>query len=234
MSFLTLIQRVNWTPLVWASIALLSATVGASAQTFSLTNCREWVGSPGSSNQGTVPCTLTVQDINNITLQSTGGNSTLSRTSRTPRTFTLTGQWISYDYQCPAGTVLTETFSIKKTDSAFVATKIIGDDCVTSGHVSFYASGGEPEPPVFTCHAGTGYECAYTIHDAHGSINLVLASGQSHGYNITLIGAQYCINVALPHAPTPAWPQCLSYPDGSTSNGAWHKHAIVVAGHNNG
>jgi hypothetical protein len=41
-----------------------------------------------------------------------------------------------------------------------------------------------------------GLECAYTIHDAYGSINLVLGNGQSHGYNTTLIGAQYCINMA--------------------------------------
>jgi hypothetical protein len=85
------------------------------------------------------------------------------------------------------------------------------------------------EPPVFTCHADAASECAYTIHDAHGSINLVLASGASHGYNTTLIGARYCVAWGRPRVPTPSWPQCYSVPPAPG-----HSHDVVKAGNHNG
>jgi hypothetical protein len=46
------------------------------------------------------------------------------------------------------------------------------------------AAAGQQAPPVFHCKVAAGQECAYTIHDAHGTINLVLTGGQSHGYNV--------------------------------------------------
>jgi hypothetical protein len=92
----------------------------------------------------------------------------------------------------------------------------------------------QQQPPVFRCGAGSGLECAYTIHDAHGSINAVLEAGRTHGYNSTLIGAQWCVSVGKPRAPTPPWPQCMSWAVGYNGNGYWQNHGIVHAGGGNG
>jgi hypothetical protein len=83
--------------------------------------------------------------------------------------------------------------------------------------------------PVFHCRMAADSECAYTIHDDHGSINLILTGGQSHGYNETLIGARYCANYGAPRQPTPDWPKCWSIPNDRT-----HTHKVVVAGEDNG
>jgi hypothetical protein len=49
----------------------------------------------------------------------------------------LSGRWASDGYTCPAGTAHHETVEIVQTGSHLVATKVIGDDCVHGGHVSF-------------------------------------------------------------------------------------------------
>jgi hypothetical protein len=87
-----------------------------------------------------------------------------------------------------------------------------------------------PAPPVFHCRLASSQECAYTIHDkGGGSINLVLAGGESHGYNENVIGARYCANYGDKHQATPLWPDCLNIP-----NDKGHRHDTVVAGDGNG
>ena len=49
----------------------------------------------------------------------------------------LSGQWTSDQYTCPIGIPHHETVSIVQTGSHIVATKMVGDDCVHTGHVSF-------------------------------------------------------------------------------------------------
>ena len=82
-----------------------------------------------------------------------------------------------------------------------------------------------PDPPVLYCPVSSDQECAYTIHDANGSTNLVLRGGQSHGYNVNMIGAAYCVNYGLPPQRTPSWPSCFNNP-------APFGHVYIHAGQN--
>lgn len=103
--------------------------------------CTAWAGSPSHPNQNTAGCRLEIQDINHLVLTAPGGDVSLVRTSATPTIFTLEGEWASPNYPCPdAGVFNSETVEIKQAGLTFVATKIVGDACVTSGHVSFYGT----------------------------------------------------------------------------------------------
>ncbi|MEK8019356.1 MAG: hypothetical protein VSS75_020990 [Candidatus Parabeggiatoa sp.] len=51
----------------------------------------------------------------------------------------ITGIWISKDYTCLGGTAPpTEKIKIEKKDSVFTAIKLVGDDCVPAGDLTFY------------------------------------------------------------------------------------------------
>jgi hypothetical protein len=52
-------------------------------------------------------------------------------------TVDLTGSWSSADYTCPPGVLHAETFRIVQEDTHVVATKVVGDNCVPSGHDTF-------------------------------------------------------------------------------------------------
>jgi hypothetical protein len=53
------------------------------------------------------------------------------------RPLTLTGQWQSRGYQCPAGVYHQEVVDVVQRGVHVVATKVVGDDCVSSGHRTF-------------------------------------------------------------------------------------------------
>ena len=89
--------------------------------------------------------------------------------------------------------------------------------------------GAQPERPIFTCRAPGGMECAYTINDTHGSVNMVLWSGESRAFDEKLIGASYCVAWGRPRVALPSWPQCLGVP-----NGPGHAHDVVRPGNSNG
>jgi len=50
----------------------------------------------------------------------------------------ISGIWTSSDYQCPAGVEHTEKIKIEKHGSVYTAIKLIGDDCVPTGYVTFF------------------------------------------------------------------------------------------------
>lgn len=49
----------------------------------------------------------------------------------------ISGVWSSNDYECPAGTNHIEKFKIEKNEGVYTAIKLIGDDCVPTGFVTF-------------------------------------------------------------------------------------------------
>jgi hypothetical protein len=54
-----------------------------------------------------------------------------------PSASNLSGRWASDGYTCPVNVPHHETVAIVQSGSHVVATKIVGDDCVHGGHVSF-------------------------------------------------------------------------------------------------
>lgn len=88
------------------------------------------------------------------------------------------------------------------------------------------------QPPIFTCRANAGLECAYAIADVRGTSNvvhMVLGSGESRTLDARLIGAQYCVAWGRPRVPMPAWPQCLvAHPGPNQDRG------VVRPGRSNG
>jgi hypothetical protein len=63
-------------------------------------------------------------------LQGCGGASSSASTN-------LSGRWASNGYTCPPDAPHRETVTIVQNGGHLVATKIVGDDCVHGGHVSF-------------------------------------------------------------------------------------------------
>jgi hypothetical protein len=49
----------------------------------------------------------------------------------------LGGRWTSSDYTCPVGVRHLETVEIEQRGSQLTATKVIGDQCIPGGHVTF-------------------------------------------------------------------------------------------------
>ncbi len=75
----------------------------------------------------------------------------------------LSGEWIGYGYECydSRGILVEipwETAEISYADGRIVATKIVGDDCVTSGNVTWYGDvGPEIEPnKVYSARVAVG------------------------------------------------------------------------------
>jgi hypothetical protein len=62
------------------------------------------------------------------------------------RSQNICGIWESNEYMCPANNFLYETFAVRINDGYVTATKIAGDDCVTSGQISWQ---GDYHPPQF-------------------------------------------------------------------------------------
>src|SRR5438105_15781292 len=60
----------------------------------------------------------------------------------------------------------------------------------------------------FVCHAGPGYECAFSVIDARngGTTNFVLGPQQTYGLNDNFAGGSYCVVVSTPRAQTKDWP----------------------------
>jgi hypothetical protein len=88
------------------------------------------------------------------------------------------------------------------------------------------------EPPVFTCRADAGMECAYAIGDVRGTrivMHMVLGSGQSRTLDPMIIGAQYCVAWGRPGVAKPAWPHCLAAPRGPNQD-----VGVVRPGRSNG
>jgi hypothetical protein len=99
------------------------------------TTCMTWVGVPDHPNAKTLPCNLVIIDANTILVS----EMKFSRLSPEPVPFTLSGRWTSSDYSCPdVKGAIVEALTIVQTGEAYEATKLTGDHCVTSGHVSFF------------------------------------------------------------------------------------------------
>jgi hypothetical protein len=62
------------------------------------------------------------------------------------RSQNICGIWESNEYQCPGGNFPYETFAVRIDDGYATATKITGDDCVTSGQITWQ---GDYHPPQF-------------------------------------------------------------------------------------
>ncbi|HET7871043.1 MAG TPA: hypothetical protein VFL42_00935 [Terriglobales bacterium] len=88
------------------------------------------------------------------------------------------------------------------------------------------------DPPVFTCRADAGMECAYAIGDVRGTrivMHMVLGSGQSRTLDPMIIGAQYCVAWGRPRVAKPVWPHCLAAPRGPNQD-----VGVVRPGRSNG
>ena len=59
----------------------------------------------------------------------------------------LSGEWSSSEYQCPVGVDHDELIRITQRGTAIEARKIVGDNCVPTGHVTF--AGALPRSRVF-------------------------------------------------------------------------------------
>lgn len=53
------------------------------------------------------------------------------------QSYDLCGIWLAYNYECPSDTFNTEVIEIQHNGDEVIATKIIGDDCVTTGHITW-------------------------------------------------------------------------------------------------
>lgn len=128
--------------------------------------CTAWGGSTAAPASVTIPCTLRIQDLNNISVNfsdSSSINLTRSSPSSSSGIIDLSGEWIGTNYTC--GTTLSEPVSITQNGSFYQATKITGDGCVPAGHVTFYGNLILPVLPVAEClfnWAETGYPALFT------------------------------------------------------------------------
>jgi hypothetical protein len=71
----------------------------------------------------------------------------------------------------------------------------------------------QTENPVFRCSAtDSAKECMFSVEHPDGSggvLNFVLAPGEKHSLNDTVIGARYCVEVVPKHSGSNLkWPDC--------------------------
>lgn len=108
-------------------------------------SCTIHLGNLKAPDSQTAPCSLTLFSINSIGISSAHSEPSVSyftRTSKTPKAFDLTGDWVNNSYACydNNGNLIhniTEQIRIEQKGNSYKATKVTGDDCVPAGHVTF-------------------------------------------------------------------------------------------------
>jgi hypothetical protein len=132
--------------------------------------------------------------------------------SNTAQAIDLSGLWTSTDYTCLSGKTYNELFRVSDDGINYQAVKIVGDECVTAGSVSFFGTRSSTSP---VCHVVLGNQgspssslgdCSLTIVDTNtiqvygSTLKRFKQSGKSTGVTVTKVD---CKNVTTNSAIVP-------------------------------